>query len=155
MPGMPASGWWLALLIFFMLAVASIIDARTGRVPDPIILAGLVFTTAIQGFFVTWPFAARHLAIALAAGFLPYLLNLFWYRLKKRDALGMGDAKWTMLAVDCFGPLPSVIAWFLGAWLALAWMALMKVAGRPKRHVHFAPFLLVGLMAGIYWMRLR
>jgi len=155
MPGMPPGSWWLAPVVFLLLAAAAAIDARSARVPDPIIFLGLFLTTATQGSSVDWPFAAHNLTIALAAGCVPYFVNLLWYRIKKRDALGMGDAKWTMLAVDCFGPLPTLIAWFLGAWLALGWMGLAKIRRRPAACVHFAPFLLIGLAAGIYWLRLR
>jgi len=152
MPAMPASSGWLAIAVLLLLGAAAFIDARTGRIPDPIIFAGVLLTTATQGFLVDWPFAARCLMIALIAGFLPYLVNLLWYRWKKRDALGMGDAKWTILAVACFGPAPAFIAWFLGAWLGLGWLGLMKIRRRSMTYIHFAPFLMGGLLAGIYWL---
>jgi prepilin signal peptidase PulO-like enzyme (type II secretory pathway) len=153
MPGMPPSSGWLAPAVFLLLGAASLIDARTARVPDPLIFLGLFMTTATQGLSVDWPFAAHRLTIALAAGFIPYLINLLWYRLKKRDALGMGDAKWTMLAVDCFGAAPVLVAWFMGAWLALGWMGGARILRRPVVRIHFAPFLLAGLLTGIYWLR--
>ena len=147
------AGW--QPLIFIFLALTATIDARRGRVPDGLILGGFFFTIAIEGFSAGWPFAGQHLAMGFAAGLLLYLINEFWYRFMKRDAFGMGDAKWTMLAVSCFGPLPALIAWALGAWLALAWMGAMRMIKRPITRVHFAPFLLIGLCAGIYWLRLR
>jgi prepilin signal peptidase PulO-like enzyme (type II secretory pathway) len=155
MPGLPEGGWWLAPIVFLLLAAAAVIDARTARVPDPVIFLGLFITAAVQGFLADWPFAARNLTIGLIAGVIPYLINLAWYRFKKRDALGMGDAKWTILAVACFGPLPGAAAWVLGAVLALLWMAAARVARKPAAHIHFAPFLCAGLAAGIYWLRLR
>jgi hypothetical protein len=74
---------------------------------------------------------------------------------KKSDAFGMGDAKWTVLAVSCFGIVAGFLAWALGAWLALGWMGLMRLMKRPIARVYFAPFLFIGLCAGIYWLRLR
>jgi prepilin signal peptidase PulO-like enzyme (type II secretory pathway) len=155
MPGMPPEAWALAPLILALLTVTAVTDARAGRVPDPIILAGLFFTLAAQGGFVGWPFAGRHLLIALVAGVLLYLVNEGWYRLKKSDAFGMGDSKWTVLAVACFGMAPAAIAWAVGAWLGLIWIGISRLLRRPVQRIHFAPFLFVGLLAGIYWVRLR
>lgn len=155
MPGMPAASGWLAPITLLVLALAAVIDARTSRVPDPLVLGGIFFTTAAEGFSVEWPYAGQLLAMGFAAGFLLYLINEFYYRVMKRDAFGMGDAKWTVLAVSCFGPLPALIAWVLGAWLALGWMGALRLAKRPIGRVHFAPFLFIGLCAGIYWLRLR
>jgi prepilin signal peptidase PulO-like enzyme (type II secretory pathway) len=155
MPGMPVEIWWLAPAVLVLLGVAAGIDAFTARVPDPVIFLGLFVTTAAQGFATDWPIAARHLTIGFGAGFSIYALNQLWYRLKKSDALGMGDAKWTMLAVTCFGIAPAAIAWGLGAWLALSWMGLRRLAKKPMARVHFAPFLFAGLLAGIWWLRLR
>lgn len=155
MPAMPSEAWWLAIVVFLILGVAAVRDAFTGRVPDPLVFFGLLLTVAAQGFLVSWPFASRRLTLGLLALFAIWLVNQLWYRMKKRDALGMGDAKWTLLAVSCFGPEIGAFAWLLGAWLALFWMGALRVLKRPIAHVHFAPFLFVALTAGIYWLRLR
>jgi prepilin signal peptidase PulO-like enzyme (type II secretory pathway) len=155
-PGMPVAGGWLAPIVLLLLGSTAVIDARTARVPDPFIMGGLFCTIAAEGFSVDWPFAGQHLAIAFAFGFLLYLVNELWYRFMKCDAFGMGDAKWTVLAVSCFGPVAGLFAWVIGAWLALGWMAVMHVARRrPIERIHFAPFLFIGLCAGIYWLRLQ
>jgi prepilin signal peptidase PulO-like enzyme (type II secretory pathway) len=151
----PAELWWLAPVTLIILGAAAAIDAFKGRVPDPLIFFGLLIATAARGFIIDWPIAARHLMIGFAAGFFLYGINLIWYRFKKHDAIGMGDAKWTMLAVACFGIAPSAIGWVLGAWLALLWMGALKLMRKSIARVHFAPFLFAGLLAGIYWLRLR
>ncbi|HUY68787.1 MAG TPA: prepilin peptidase [Alphaproteobacteria bacterium] len=155
MQGAPPAMGWLAPAVLAMLFAAAAIDAFTARIPDPLIFFGLLLTTAAQGFQADWPVAARHLLIGFAAGVLVAGLNHLWYRFKKHDALGMGDAKWTMLAAACFGPLPAAVAWGLGAWLGLAWIGFLKLLRKPATRVHFAPFLFVGLVVGIYWLRLR
>lgn len=154
-PGMPTEGGWLAPVIFVLLGIAAVIDARTGHVSDPLVFAGLFFTIAAEGVLVDWPFAGQHLVFALIAGFLLYAINELWYRARKRDAFGMGDAKWTVLAVSCFGSMAGFSAWALGTWLALGWMGAMRLMKRPSMRVHFSPFLFIGLCAGIYWLRLR
>jgi prepilin signal peptidase PulO-like enzyme (type II secretory pathway) len=155
MPGMPLAGGWLAPVILILLGAAAFIDARNGRIPDTVILVGLLLTSMVEGCLVNWPFAGRHLLAAFAAGMLLYGINEIWYRAKKNDAIGMGDAKWTMLAIDCFTLKPVLIAWGLGACLALLWMGLARVLKRRLARVYFAPFLWVGLLVGIYWWRWR
>ena len=155
MPSMPNGSGWLTLVALILLGAAAAIDARTARIPDPFILIGLLITTATQGFLVDWSIAGEHLAVGLVSGMLLYMINEVWYRLKKHDAFGMGDAKWTVLAVTCFEVLPALFAWVIGACLALGWMGVMRINKKPITHVHFSPFLFVGLCAGIYWLRLR
>ena len=155
MPGIPTEVGWLAPVILLVLALAAAIDARTGHVPDSLILGGIFFTTAAEGFSVDWPYAGYLLAKGLVAGFALYMVNELYYRIQKRDAFGMGDAKWTVLAISCFGLLPALFAWVIGACLALVWMGAAKIAKHPIGQVHFAPFLWIGLCVGIYWLRLR
>jgi len=155
LPGMPLASWWLVPVVLFLLGTLAIVDAFTSKVPDPVILPCLLLITAAEGYYVDWPFAGVNLLIALAAGFAIFLLNEVWFRTTKRDAIGMGDAKWTMIAVQAFGILPSLIAWGVGAVLAIIWMGGARIAKRPITRVHFAPFLFVGLLAGIWWLRLR
>ena len=114
-----------------------------------------VLVTGALGFYVSWPTAAHNLGWALLVGFVIYGFNELWYRFLKRDAVGMGDAKWTVLAMSGFGLLPCLFAWGAGACIAILWMGGMRVAKRPIGHVHFAPFLFVGLLAGVWWLRLR
>jgi prepilin signal peptidase PulO-like enzyme (type II secretory pathway) len=153
MPHMPDTAWWLAPVTIVLLGVLAAVDAFTAKVPDPLILPCLFLITGVQGLYAGWPYAGEHLAIAFAVAFLFYLANEIFFRATRRDAYGMGDVKWTMLAVACFGWAPGCAAWALGAWLGLAWMGLAKLFRRPIERVHFAPFLFFGLLAGIYYLR--
>ncbi len=144
-------GWVLPVVTLAILAVTALVDARTGRVPDAPILGGLVFVTALYGFTTDWPTAARHLEVGLGAMLGLYLLNQLYYRCRQRDALGMGDAKWTALAAATFGLPPVLYGWVFGAWLALLWMGLRHLLRRKKgaAALHFAPFLFLGLLGGL------
>ncbi|MGB9154249.1 MAG: hypothetical protein WCD70_14310 [Alphaproteobacteria bacterium] len=151
-PGMPPNCWGITACILIILMTAALVDIFTGLVPDILIVIGLLTVTGAQGAFASWDIAAHHLAQAIAAGALIWVVNYIWYRLFKRDALGMGDAKWTMLAVDCFGVLPALFAWGLGAILAVAFIATMHLARRKIARVTFVPFLFVGLCFGLHWI---
>ena len=154
-PDMPPQAWWMTGLVLMLLAAVSIIDAVKAIVPDPLIFIGVVAVTAVQGIYHSWPYAAHNLGWGLGIGLLIWGFNELWFRALKHDAVGMGDAKWTVLAVACFGLIPSMVAWGAGAILAILWMGGMRLLRRPIGHVHFAPFLFLGLLAGIWWMRLR
>jgi prepilin signal peptidase PulO-like enzyme (type II secretory pathway) len=154
-PGMPPETWWMVAMVLFVLGVAAAIDTIAAVVPDPLIFFGLVAVIAAQGIYSSWPYAARNLGWALGTALVIWCFNELWHLALKRDAVGMGDAKWTMLAVACFGLIPSLMAWGIGACIGILWMGIMYVARRPIGHVHFAPFLFVGLITGIWWLRLR
>ncbi len=94
--------------------------------------------------------------------------NPIYYYAFKRDAYGMGDVKWTLLAIATFSINPRLSHGAGGVWLGLLWLgrqswcvgrggcmrgipekANLSVI-RPRDHVHFAPFLFAGLLAGLY-----
>ncbi|MBC7476486.1 MAG: prepilin peptidase, partial [Pseudorhodobacter sp.] len=111
-------------IIGIWLLAITIIDLKTLRIPDilslPLLVLGLVFA----GFAAAPEFAGR--LIGAGAGFL--VLGLFgelFFRLRRREGLGLGDAK-------LFGAA--------GAWLGC--QALPRV-------------LLVGALGGLCWALLR
>lgn len=152
---MPPEAWWLPALTLLVLGAAAAVDAFTAVIPDALIFLGTVATVAVQGFYVSWPFASHHLAVALAVMAGLWAINELWHWRFRQDALGMGDAKWTMLAVACFGTLPPLFAWGFGSCLAVLWIGGLRLARRDIAHVYFAPFLFAGLLAGLYWLRLK
>ncbi|HEU0118380.1 MAG TPA: prepilin peptidase [Alphaproteobacteria bacterium] len=151
-PDMPPEAWWLTALVLIVLASSAAVDAFTSTVPDPLVFLGLLAVTGTQGVYVSWPFAAAHLAWAIAAAACLWAINMAWYYAFKQDAIGMGDAKWTMLAVACFGLTPAFYAWGIGAVLAILYLGAAKLVRYQLMHVYFAPFLFIGLIAGLYWL---
>lgn len=154
-PGLPSDLWWLPALVLFILGAAALIDTVSSTIPDPLIFAGLFAVTALQGFYISWPEAGTHLTYALGSALFVWAINQIWYRVTKGDAIGMGDAKWTMLAVSCFDFVPAVFAWGIGACLAVIWIGVTRLARYQVTRVYFAPFLFMGLCAGLWWLRLR
>lgn len=155
MPGMPSEVWWLAGLVLLILGLAAMVDAFTATVPDGLVLLGLLAVTLVQGVYVSWPYASHHLVIAIACAMALWGLNHLWYLIFRHDGFGMGDAKWTMLAVACFGFQPALWAWGVGACLAIVWLSLAWIVRHPINRVYFAPFLFIGLIAALWWFRTR
>ena len=154
-PDMPPELWLVPTIVLGILGLTAIIDAFTKIVPDVLIFAGLVVITGLLGFFASWDIAAQHLQVAIAAAVAIWGVNELWYRCLHHDALGMGDAKWTLLAVTCFGIIPALFAWGGGAIIAVIFMGGMRLFRRPIKRVTFAPFLFIGLCAGLYWLKLH
>jgi prepilin signal peptidase PulO-like enzyme (type II secretory pathway) len=152
-PDFPPEAWWVPMIVIGILAAAAFVDAFTSSVPDPLIFVGLLAVTACQGMYISWPFAATQLSLAIAAGVIIWGVNQVWLWSFKQDAIGMGDAKWSMLAVSCFGVQPVLIAWGFGACLAILWIAGARLARYQINRVYFAPFLFLGLLAGMLWVR--
>jgi prepilin signal peptidase PulO-like enzyme (type II secretory pathway) len=155
MPQMPPEAWWVAAIALVVLGTAAAIDLFKGIVPDPLIFFGMIGIVAAKGMYVEWPFAAHQMTWGILAAAIIWGINELWHRLFKHDALGLGDAKWSMLAVTCFGALPVLFAWGIGAILGSIWIVLQKIARRKNPYLHFAPFLFMGLIIGIWAVRLE
>lgn len=147
---------FIPFLVLFFLAVASIADARTGRVPDSVIAVGLFITIASLAWGSGWLLAGERVVYIVAAVLALRLVNYVYFYFCNHDAFGFGDAKWTGLAVAGFGFVPVCWAWVIGAWLALIWMGCRwlwrNVSPTYGGHVyvHFAPFLFLGLILALY-----
>jgi len=152
-PGMPPGYWWVTASVLGILALSATIDAFTEVIPDLLILLGLIAVVATQGMFVSWRMACVHFEHALLAGLIIWGVNFLWYQKFRYDALGMGDAKWTMLAVACFGAYPVLAAWAIGSILATAVILASKLTSYRITQVTFAPYLFVGLVLGLYGLR--
>jgi prepilin signal peptidase PulO-like enzyme (type II secretory pathway) len=152
-PGMPPEIWWVTACVLLILALAALVDAFTTTVPDVIIFLGLFAITLMQGLFASWEIAAQHLQQAIAVGLFIFAINYAWVKKFHTDALGMGDAKWTMLAVACFGIESAVLAWGIGSVLATIFIGLFRLFKYQMSKVTFSPFLFIGLGLGLYAAR--
>ncbi|MDR3425649.1 MAG: prepilin peptidase [Alphaproteobacteria bacterium] len=152
-PNMPPDYWWVTGVVVFILALTATVDAFTATIPELLIFLGLLAVVGTQGRCASWEIAAQHLQQAVIAGLLIWAINFAWYCKFDYDALGMGDAKWTMLAVACFGVTPVLFAWGFGAVLAVIFMEAVRLVGYRISRVTFSPFLFISLGVGLYWVR--
>jgi prepilin signal peptidase PulO-like enzyme (type II secretory pathway) len=152
-PGMPPDYWWVTAFVLVILGMAATIDAFTTVVPDGLIFLGMLALALAQGTNVSWTVAGIHLFQGIIAAVLIWLINLLWYLRFEHDALGMGDAKWTALAVACFGIAPGLWAWGLGSILAVIAIGVAFLLRYQVTQVTFAPFLFIGLAVGLWWVR--
>jgi leader peptidase (prepilin peptidase) / N-methyltransferase len=138
--------YWLTCVLGWALLALAATDLRDMMLPDaltlPLIATGLVVGAAFDENGLT-----DHL-IGAAVGFLVfYGVGMLYRRIRRRDGLGLGDAKLIAAAGAwvTWAGLPSVV--LIGAGAALVAIATMRVAGRSLRAddpVPFGVFLAVG-----------
>ncbi len=141
------------VILFSTLAVLSLIDARTQRLPDvftlPLILAGI----AVNGLIFSAPWAAIAGA-AIGYGAL-VALELAYKRLRGRDGLGRGDAKLLAAGGAWCGLwlLPMILlAGSVSALLYVGGLALIRRrAPDPHQPLPFGPWLALGIALCWIW----
>jgi leader peptidase (prepilin peptidase)/N-methyltransferase len=139
---------WTGCVLGWTLLTLAWIDARTLRLPDlltlPLAVAGLLQAAWLE------PDRLAERALAAAGAYAVLFLLAWAYRvLRKRDGLGMGDAKLLAAAGAWLGvaPLPWVAV--AGSLLALLFAAVMRVRGMRlsgATRIPFGPFL-----AAAFW----
>ena len=139
---------WISCALGWTLLTLAWIDARTFRLPDlltlPLILAGL----AEAAWLAPDDLADRALAAGLAYGVL-FLLAWGYRIVRKREGLGMGDAKLLAAAGAWLGVAPMPWVAVGGSLLALLWAAVLRLRGTrltATLRLPFGPFL-----AAAFW----
>lgn len=148
---MSAVFWGATAALFLGLAVAAVIDQRTGRIPDLLNLAlggaGLIATTLL---------GRDLLAAALGAGVgygALWAVNEAFLRARGYEGIGMGDAKLAAALGVWLGwaGLPFVV--LIASASGLAGVGLARVLGRPlsaQSVIAFGPYLALG--GAIVWL---
>lgn len=136
------------------LLAASIIDARTQRIPDAI-------NAALALLGLGYAALDQRLLDALIGAAVGYIMiwgvNAFYRARRGHDGVGMGDAK--LLAaggawVGWFG-VPFVV--LVASSAALVLLAAWRVTGRridPTDRIAFGPFIAAGIFAVVVGQRL-
>jgi leader peptidase (prepilin peptidase)/N-methyltransferase len=145
------------ILLILILAYLAYIDLRTFRLPDaitiPLTILGMYFNS-----FPSIQFVALSDSIigALVGYCLLWLLNRLYRHFKKRDGIGMGDAK-LLAALGAWlgwGALPGILflASVTGLIGGMAWLKLNKQS--PGSAFPFGPFLVIAGIIELLWPQL-
>ena len=139
-----------AVLSWTLIALA-MIDLQTGYLPDaltfPLIFLGLAVNSS--GMFVP----LNHALIgAIAGGGAFWLVSTTYLALRKRDGLGLGDAKLLAALGAWFGWLSLPLIVLIASMSAIAGVLIVGLFRRnlsPEQIVRFGPALAVaGIIAG-------
>lgn len=138
---------WIGCMLGWTLLAAALIDVRHLILPDALVLPLIPAGIAMHALIAPgrWP---DH-AIGAAAGYLGFVaVRAIYTALRRREGLGLGDAKLLAAAGAWVGwqGLPSVV--FLGAAIALAGLFAVRAAGRDvdlKGEIPFGPALALAI----------
>ena len=167
------TGFLGQLLFDWLLVALAALDAEQLWLPDwltlPGIALGVVFEL-IRAYFnprtqifaadITVPYAALHTAIAivLAAGLVLLIRTIYWL-IRRREGIGLGDAKLMAMLAAWLGFSRSLLAFGLGVVLgAVAALVLLALPAARKSDVHWSAtrlplgtFLCIGgIIAGLW-----
>lgn len=142
----PAPRWLSGVLLAALVAI-SWYDFDHFRIPNWLSLSLLV-----AGLAVTWFWFPDNLILAVSgacAGYgIVWALAVFWQRVRKREGIGMGDAKLLGAAGAWLGLLGLPFVTLVASGAALAAILLKAVVLRAKisgeQRIPFGPFIALG-----------
>ncbi len=143
---------WIGCLLGWTLLAASLIDLRHLLLPDVLVLPLIPAGIAVHA--VLAPERVSDHAIGAAVGYLGFVaVRAVYAAVRRREGLGLGDAKLLAAAGAWVGwqGLPSVV--FLGAMLALAGLLAVRAAGRNvdvTGEIPFGPALALAIW--VVWL---
>jgi prepilin signal peptidase PulO-like enzyme (type II secretory pathway) len=142
------NAWTLSYFtVILLLVTAAIIDVREGRIPDKLVVAGIALGLAFSLFD-----SSGDILNSIMGGMASGLVLLLIYYITK-GGLGLGDVKLFGCVGVYLGISRTVSAMLIAAVLSgLFSLALICVnRDNRKRQLPFAPFILVGALAAIFF----
>ncbi|MBX7138358.1 MAG: prepilin peptidase [Oligoflexia bacterium] len=150
----------LVYLFCAALIVISFIDYDYYIIPNVISLPGTVLGlgVALLNTYTGWfqypvvpKLSAALLGIVVGAGFL-LLISEFYFRLRRKEGLGMGDVKLLAMTGAFFGPACALYTIFIGSLLgSVLGILLILVSGRKiSQQLPFGPYLALGTICYLF-----
>lgn len=143
----PGPARWATCALGWTLLALAVIDARRMILPDALTLPLIALGLAVAAWLD--PSRLMGHAIGATAGFLVFWLIATLYRLlRRREGLGLGDAKLLAAAgawVSWEGLPGVVLAASLSALVFFLVAAFLGPAPDPSRRLPFGPFLCLGI----------
>lgn len=136
-------------LLFALCCALAIIDIRHGIIPDWLNLTIAGFGVAKAATSDGLLACAQALCEGILIGGVFWLLQRFYFSLRKVRGLGLGDVKFIGAAGIWIGVLGIPILLLVASLTALVSAGIMRLAGRTmtgQTALPFGPFLAIGLL---------
>ena len=150
----------------FLLIGLAVMDWQTQLLPDEFTLGGIflgLVLIATQSFFISSVeyktfftpeeiLIGEHILAALGAYLLLVIIRFLYKRLRKRDGMGLGDAKLLALIAIFLGFWPAIVALFVAVLTASIYGIVLLLRGRASTtsRLPFGSFLAVaGLLTSL------
>lgn len=147
---------FLLFVLFLSLVALSVIDQRTGYLPDAITLPLLVLIILTSPFELFGPWQQTILGTVIGYGAF-WLITTVYKQVRDRDGLGLGDAKLLAVGGAVLGPfaLPFIVLVAAGAAIIAVALQHGKDGIKADMEVRFGPYLSAGtalcLIAQMRW----
>lgn len=119
------------VLCFLLLGLA-VMDAETLLLPDAFTLPGILLGIVFRGITGGWRAAAMAVLYALTAAALIFLIRGAYWLVRRREGIGLGDAKLFALIAAWLGPWQSLLVLFLGVVAAAAFGVFTSLFWRRR-----------------------
>jgi leader peptidase (prepilin peptidase)/N-methyltransferase len=137
--GVTLHGLSAAVFCWLLLGLA-VMDAETLLLPDALTLPGLVLGVIFSGFRILdgsvhplWSQAAMSLLWAVCAGALILLIRALYWLVRRREGIGLGDAKLLAMIASWLGPWHTGLVLFLAVICAAAYGLTLIAWARRRR----------------------
>lgn len=140
----------IVMYVFFsLLLILSVIDWKTFILPDLLNYSGIAFGFLTS--FVRENFSFYESLLGMLAGFfIPFLIYLYYVKIRKMEGLGFGDVKLLTFIGATSGIYGVLSAVFIGSLLGLLYAIPLIVKYRNMKFVvPFGPFLSLGCFVGL------
>lgn len=136
----------LVALVVVVAAVAAVIDARSGRIPDTLVVSALVPTLVVVGAAMTGTSGAGALGAAVL-GAVTFAGPIFVVHLVSPQAIGFGDVKLAAALGAALGLIDPRLG--LPALCVAAGSTAAVGLARRRSALPFAPGLVIGTIAAL------
>jgi len=137
---------FLSLVFFLNLWILALYDWRSFRLPN--LLTGSLFFTGLLYLYIDGHWPIEHHILGAFAGLIFFpLLNVIYKKVRKRDGVGLGDAK-LLAGIGLWlswMALPTVL--FIASFSGLLYALVLSVVGEGIKNttkLPFGPFLCLG-----------
>jgi len=148
--GLSVQGIGIAVFCFLALGLAAM-DAETMLLPDAFTLPGIVLGVVYSGAICEgrWPVRLRCAGLSLtwaacAAALILAICGLYWL-IRRREGMGIGDAKLLAMIAAWLGPANTLLTFFLavvgGAIYGILYLAARRGQGAASAKLPFGSFL--------------
>lgn len=143
----------MAVLCFALLGL-SIMDAESMLLPDAFTLPGIALGIGYNALQKGWRSAALSLAYAACAAGLILLIRSLYWLVRRKEGMGIGDAKLLAMIAAWLDPWQTLLVLFLGvvaaALFGLLWIAYRRRSSAGALALPFGSFLCAAAIYAIF-----
>lgn len=144
----------MVVLCFLLLGLA-VMDAETLLLPDAFTLPGIAIGILYSGLRGGWHSALLSVVYGVGAAVLILLIRGAYWLARRREGMGLGDAKLLALIAVWLGPWLSLLVLFLGIVAAAIFGLLLAMRDRQKKMhslaIPFGSFLCAAAIYAVFY----